>query len=317
MINSLLFTNGRVQTIIRCSSKNGPMPYSSAAFRIRSNIRFEKLSLFTPTIFSFSPRKKEFVRNRVLYFSTGPSFGNQSCDENKLGNTSHARHNYQDLHKYQQLFTTTRPSIEILARQFQNSLANESMNKNLPLIAHHPFIIKTQHCRRYFCKMINSRVTTVIASPPPSPLAPPAFTSSTLMPLSTSTSTTATMEKTEQKNENKNIKQIKSTTPTPIKESSDEEKKSNGSKSDTPNMNSKSKTDEEMSWKRVRTIKVPKYGPDAEKAVRSLQSARKERARVKTSINVQRALAGNLIICCAKLGAWMSSGSSSMMSEFV
>lgn len=70
-------------------------------------------------------------------------------------------------------------------------------------------------------------------------------------------------------------------------------------------------------WKRVRTIKVPQYGQDAEKAFRSLQIARKERARVKTSINVQRALYGNMVICAAKLGAWMSSGSSSMMSEFV
>ena len=55
----------------------------------------------------------------------------------------------------------------------------------------------------------------------------------------------------------------------------------------------------------------------ADKAVRSLQSARKERARIKTSINVQRALYGNMVICAAKLGAWISSGSSSMMSEFV
>ena len=70
-------------------------------------------------------------------------------------------------------------------------------------------------------------------------------------------------------------------------------------------------------WKRVRTIRVPEFGPDADRAVRSLQNARKERARVKTSVNVQRALYGNMLICVAKLGAWVSSGSSSMMAEFV
>jgi hypothetical protein len=67
----------------------------------------------------------------------------------------------------------------------------------------------------------------------------------------------------------------------------------------------------------LRAIKVPQYGPDAEKAVRSLQDARKERARAKTAANVRRALYGNLIICASKFGAWLSSGSSSMMSEFM
>lgn len=94
-----------------------------------------------------------------------------------------------------------------------------------------------------------------------------------------------------------------------------------GGETDSSNTNTnaiQSQTkDENKGYKRVRTIKVPQYGPDADKAVRSLQSARKERARVKTSINVQRALYGNMVICAAKLGAWISSGSSSMMSEFV
>ena len=62
---------------------------------------------------------------------------------------------------------------------------------------------------------------------------------------------------------------------------------------------------------------VPNYGADADQAIRSLQAARKERARAKTFKNVQRALYGNLIICVAKCGAWVSSGSSAMMSEFV
>ncbi|KAG7359855.1 cation efflux protein [Nitzschia inconspicua] len=66
-----------------------------------------------------------------------------------------------------------------------------------------------------------------------------------------------------------------------------------------------------------RDIQVPRFGLDAEKANRSLQNARKEQARAKTAANVRRALYGNLIICASKLGAWLSSGSSSMMSEFV
>eukprot|EP00934_Nitzschia_sp_Nitz4_P000308 Nitzschia sp. Nitz4//scaffold192_size41448//34135//35481//NITZ4_007489-RA/size41448-processed-gene-0.59-mRNA-1//1//CDS//3329540248//308//frame0 len=64
-------------------------------------------------------------------------------------------------------------------------------------------------------------------------------------------------------------------------------------------------------------IKVPNFGPEADEAFRSQQNARKERARAKTAANVQRAMIGNVVVCVAKLGAWMSSGSSSMMSEFV
>jgi hypothetical protein len=64
-------------------------------------------------------------------------------------------------------------------------------------------------------------------------------------------------------------------------------------------------------------IQVPKYSQDAEKAMRGLQQAQKERARSKTAANVRRALIGNLVICASKFGAWLSSGSSSMMSEFV
>ena len=67
-------------------------------------------------------------------------------------------------------------------------------------------------------------------------------------------------------------------------------------------------------------MKVPNLsglGADADQAIRSLQKARKERANAKTATNVRRALYGNFVICVAKLGAWISSGSSSMMSEFV
>lgn len=39
--------------------------------------------------------------------------------------------------------------------------------------------------------------------------------------------------------------------------------------------------------------------------------------RAKTAYNVRRALMGNVVIAIAKLGAWVSSGSSSMLSEFV
>ena len=65
-------------------------------------------------------------------------------------------------------------------------------------------------------------------------------------------------------------------------------------------------------------LRVPnKVGTKADEAVQVLQQARKEKANNKTLKNVQRALIGNVVICAAKLGAWMTSGSSSMMSEFI
>ena len=65
-------------------------------------------------------------------------------------------------------------------------------------------------------------------------------------------------------------------------------------------------------------LRVPnKVGTKADEAVQVLQQARKEKATNKTLKNVQRALIGNVVICAAKLGAWMTSGSSSMMSEFI
>lgn len=74
---------------------------------------------------------------------------------------------------------------------------------------------------------------------------------------------------------------------------------------------------EKKKKRRSKRMIVPNYGPDADEAIQSLQAARKDLAHAKTSANIRRALYGNMIICVAKLGAWISSGSSSMMSEFV
>lgn len=52
-------------------------------------------------------------------------------------------------------------------------------------------------------------------------------------------------------------------------------------------------------------------------SIQRLQTRRKEESRRKTAANVTRALWGNVIICTAKLGAWMSSGSSAMLAEFI
>lgn len=51
--------------------------------------------------------------------------------------------------------------------------------------------------------------------------------------------------------------------------------------------------------------------------IRRRQQTGWKNAREKTSANVRRALAGNVAICAAKLAAYMSSGSSSMFSEFI
>lgn len=65
-------------------------------------------------------------------------------------------------------------------------------------------------------------------------------------------------------------------------------------------------------------LRVPNtFNAKADEAVQVLQHARKVKATNKTLKNVQRALIGNVVICTAKFGAWMSSGSSSMMSEFI
>lgn len=51
--------------------------------------------------------------------------------------------------------------------------------------------------------------------------------------------------------------------------------------------------------------------------IHRLSLLNKEKSRQKTAHNVYRALLGNIIICGAKLGAWMSSGSSALLSEFI
>ena len=56
---------------------------------------------------------------------------------------------------------------------------------------------------------------------------------------------------------------------------------------------------------------------EAYRYIRRRQRTNWERAREKTTENVQRALAGNVVICAAKLAASISSGSSSMFSEFI
>jgi len=56
---------------------------------------------------------------------------------------------------------------------------------------------------------------------------------------------------------------------------------------------------------------------EAYRFIRRKQKQNLEQARAKTTYNVRRALGGNMLICCCKFGAWLSSGSSSMLSEFV
>ena len=56
---------------------------------------------------------------------------------------------------------------------------------------------------------------------------------------------------------------------------------------------------------------------EAYRCIRSQQISDLGKAREKTAANVRRALFGNMVICVAKLGAWLSSGSSSMLSELV
>jgi hypothetical protein len=53
------------------------------------------------------------------------------------------------------------------------------------------------------------------------------------------------------------------------------------------------------------------------KHVARIQTMRKEESRLKTVTNVNRALWGNVLICTAKFGAWLSSGSSAMLAEFI
>ena len=56
---------------------------------------------------------------------------------------------------------------------------------------------------------------------------------------------------------------------------------------------------------------------DAYRLIAMKQAEASKKSRDATTANVRRALYGNVAICCAKLGAWMSCGSSAMLSEFV
>jgi hypothetical protein len=51
--------------------------------------------------------------------------------------------------------------------------------------------------------------------------------------------------------------------------------------------------------------------------VAKIQIKRKQDSQRKTAANVNRALQGNVLICTAKFGAWLSSGSSAMLAEFI
>ena len=261
---------------------NGPVSNYSCVAGNNTSLG-ESMSLF--------PRKQEFARKRYLYFSSGTpndldrSRAHQFVNNNRL--RKEMRH---------------QPTID--AASFIVPISDysegDSRNGNQSLISIPSSRIENQQHRYYSTAKKEGRYFKMIG-----PASPRALDSLSPVPaafISTSTSTPQ-----------------KSDTPKPSLSGDQEEEKGEEAAlaESIPAVTSKPKDSEETGWKRVRTIKVPKYGQDADKAVRSLQSARKERARIKTSINVQRALYGNMVICAAKLGAWISSGSSSMMSEFV
>lgn len=74
---------------------------------------------------------------------------------------------------------------------------------------------------------------------------------------------------------------------------------------------------EDLSSQQQTRTTIPDDYSETYRYIRLKQEANRENARARTAANVQRALAGNVVICAAKLGAWISSGSSSMLSEFV
>jgi len=65
------------------------------------------------------------------------------------------------------------------------------------------------------------------------------------------------------------------------------------------------------------SLQESKDAKDAYRFIQRRQRNNVEQARAKTAANVRRALTGNTIICVAKFGAWLSSGSSCMLSEFI
>lgn len=240
---------------------------------------------------SLFPRQQEFARKRFLYFSSGTP---NDFDRNRI----------HQLIKNDQLRKEMRqqPTIDAasLVVPISDYLEGDSRNGNRSLISIPSSRIESQQHRYYSTATKGGKCFKTIG--PYSLRALDSFAPVSAAFISTSTSTLQ-----------------KSETPKPTLSMDQEDEKGEGTSptESASAANSKQQDSEETGWKRVRTIKVPKYGQDADKAVRSLQSARKERARIKTSINVQRALYGNMVICAAKLGAWISSGSSSMMSEFV
>jgi hypothetical protein len=111
---------------------------------------------------------------------------------------------------------------------------------------------------------------------------------------------------------------VATTTAATTATTTDDDDNSASSISSSSSSDAEKKTSGETTTRRPRKkMFLPNYGPDADQAVKILQNERKERANAKTAANVRRALSGNVVICVAKLAAWLSSGSSCMMSEFV
>ena len=306
MRSSLVNTPNQSRMRVWKSRHNTYLYYSSAAIGTGRNAKLGESS----TTASFFPRKQEFARKRFLYFSSaGTPNGNTSYDNlYRLMTSNLSREKKRN-----------QPKIESVSLIVPTSdrLKGDLRNVNFSVISIPSSITHNQRQRWYSTKIKVGKLFTVIVALPPLPLAPFAPTSAALISTSSPTPSEtprATMEALS-KDVSENVIQdsqadiISSIDVTSNQKDIDSSEKSNESIA--------SKGDTEKGWKRVMAIKVPQYGPDADKAVRSLQIARKERARIKTSINVQRALYGNMVICVAKLGAWFSSGSSSMMSEFV
>jgi hypothetical protein len=309
----------RVQSTRR---HNAPSSYSSATIgsTSRKTIVDDNKNESVVSTTSFSLRKQEFARKRVLYFSSGYDSNSNSSSINltrMLGTLRHDNKKQQTLSQkdYYSVMTSPlslAPSATVWIGDSQES-GNE--NANLPpLITLPSSSMENQQRRWYYIQSANATIATSIDSSLPSTLPiSMSMSSSSSTPASTPGETpritTDTTKKDDYENENdKSLVTPAESTISDARLASDEKESSSETESNTV---------EEKGYKRVRTIRVPQYGPDADKAVRSLQIARKERARVKTSINVQRALYGNMVICAAKLGAWISSGSSSMMSEFM
>jgi hypothetical protein len=327
---SSLYTNGRLRLRVRSARlHNAPLSYSSAAIGTRrKTIVDDNNESIVSTAFSL--RKQEFVRKRVLYFSSGFPNNNDNCSNNinrllgisRYDNKKQQKPPHKDYYSVMASPLSLAPSATVWIGDSQES---GNGNGNLPPLMPIPSsVMENQQRRWYYIQSANARVATSIDSSLPSTLP-------ISMPMSSSSSTSTPgetakimMDTTLKDDNNKNESQVRpaeSTISAAGVASSDEKDGSSENENENNNNNNntaiESNTVEEKGYKRVRTIRVPQYGPDADKAVRSLQIARKERARIKTSINVQRALYGNMIICAAKLGAWLSSGSSSMMSEFM